>query len=294
MELRDLSLFLSLAADLHFGRAAARSHLSPSAFSRVVQRMEEELGTPLLLRDRRAVRLTAAGEAFRQFARETLGRWETLRAAVVPRGEVRGELTLYCSVTASHLVLPPLVSRFGARHPAVRISLQTGAAETAVDRVLAEEVDLAVAVRPERLPPALVFRTISTTPLLFIAPAADCEPARLVRRRPIPWPEVPLVLPEGGVARRRVDAWFRRRHVRPRIHAQVDGNEAIMSLVSLGFGVGVVPELVLQNCPPTIEVRPLEVRPPLPPYAVGLCARKRRLGHPPVAAFFELVANPGG
>ena len=44
---------------------------------------------------------------------------------------------------------------------------------------------------------------------------------------------------------------------------------------------------------PTIEVRPLEVRPPLPPYAVGLCARKRRLGHPPVAAFFELAAGPG-
>jgi LysR family positive regulator for ilvC len=102
---------------------------------------------------------------------------------------------------------------------------------------------------------------------------------------------VPLVLPESGVARRRVDAWFRHRHVRPLIHAWVDGNKAIMSLVSPGFGIGVVPELVLHNCPPTIGVCPLDVRPALPPYCVGLCVRKRRLGHPPVAAFFGLVAG---
>jgi LysR family positive regulator for ilvC len=291
MEFRDLSLFLNLAAHLHFGRAAARSHLSPSALSRAIRRMEEELGTPLFLRDRRSVRLTEAGERFRQFARETLENWNGFRRGLAPQGEVRGELALYCSVTASHMILPPLISRFGELHPGVRISLQTGAAETAVERILDDEIDLAVAARPERLPAALAFRAISTTPLLFIAPTADCEVSRLAGRHPIKWEEVPLVLPESGVARNRIDAWFRRRHVRPPIHARVDGNEAIMSLVSLGFGVGVVPELVLRNCPPTIEVRPLDVRPALPPYSIGLCARKRRLAHPPVAAFFELAGE---
>ncbi len=291
MEFRDLSLFLELATHLHFGRAAARSHLSPSALSRAIRRMEEELGTPLFLRDRRSVRLTAAGETFRQFARESLESWNKLRRSLAPQDEVRGELTLYCSVTASHMILPPLISRFGELHPSVRISLQTGAAETAVERILDNEIDLAVAARPERLPAALAFRAISTTPLLFIAPTADCNISRLVKRNPIPWEEVPLVLPESGVARRHIDAWFRRRHVRPLIHARVDGNEAIMSLVSLGFGIGVVPEIVLRNCPPTIEVRPLDVSPALPPYSVGLCARKRRLGHPPVAAFFELLGD---
>lgn len=293
MDFRDLSLFVELAAQQHFGRAAARAHLSPSAFSRVIQRMEDELGAQLVLRELRGVRLTAAGEALRGFARQALEQWEAFRGGLAPRGEVSGELTLYCSVTASHLVLPPLLSRFGALHPAVRISLQTGAAESAVDRVRAGEIDLAVAARPDRLPAVLAFRPISTTPLLFIAPTTDCEVARLAGRRPIPWAKMPLVLPESGVSRRHIDAWFRRQRVRPSIHARVDGNEAIMSLVSLGFGIGVVPGLVLQHRPPTIGVRPLRVRPALPPYAIGLCARQRRLAHPPVGAFFAVAGAAG-
>ena len=95
-----------------------------------------------------------------------------------------------------------------------------------------------------------------------------------------------LVLSERGLARERVDQWFRERDVVPSIYAQVAGNEAIVSMVSLGFGVGVVPRIVLDNSPLVDTVRILDVRPALLPYEVGLFALEKRLTNPLVGAFW--------
>lgn len=72
-----------------------------------------------------------------------------------------------------------------------------------------------------------------------------------------------------GLARERVDQWFRELGCSPSIYAQVAGNEAI---VSQGFGIGLVPGIVLDNSPVVGTVRILDVRPALPPYEVGLFA----------------------
>jgi LysR family positive regulator for ilvC len=52
------------------------------------------------------------------------------------------------------------------------------------------------------------------------------------------WKDTPMILSEEGLARERVDRWFRQLGAKPHIYAQVSGNEAIVSMVSLGFGVG--------------------------------------------------------
>ena len=69
MDTRELSVFLSVAETLNFSRSAEKLHLSVSAVSRAVARLEEEVGQPLLERDRRSVQLTPAGREFREFAR---------------------------------------------------------------------------------------------------------------------------------------------------------------------------------------------------------------------------------
>src|SRR5689334_15453137 len=66
---QELSLFLRLAESLHFARSAKAAHMSPSALTRFIQRLEEELGQPLFQRSRRGVTLTRAGEIFRDHAR---------------------------------------------------------------------------------------------------------------------------------------------------------------------------------------------------------------------------------
>lgn len=62
MDLRDLKMFLHLAESRHFGRSARAMHVSPSTLSRQIQRLEEDLGQPLFVRDNRTVTLTEAGK----------------------------------------------------------------------------------------------------------------------------------------------------------------------------------------------------------------------------------------
>ena len=205
-------------------------------------------------------------------------------------GELHGEVSIYCSVTASYSFLFEILSRFRAEHPGVEIKLHTGDPEEAVGRVMSGTEDVAIGARPARLPPSLAFRPITVSPLVFIA-AADGRFGRLdrtTRARADDWAGVPMILPERGEARDRADRWFRKRGVAPRIYAQVAGNEAIVSMVSLGFGVGVVPRIVLDNSPLAATVRTLEVHPALPPYEVGLLTMRKRLASPLIEALWSV------
>ena len=98
-----------------------------------------------------------------------------------------------------------------------------------------------------------------------------------------------MILAEDGISRNRMDAWFKEQQIKPRIYAQVAGNEAIVSMVSLGLGIGVVPEIVLQHSPMADRIQVLDVKPRLEPYHVGLFTLKRHLKNPLVKAFWELA-----
>jgi LysR family transcriptional regulator, positive regulator for ilvC len=288
VELHDLRAFLSASSNLHFGRAGREVNLSPSALSRTIRRLEEEVGERLFVRDTRAVELTPAGRALRRYARELLDGWERFRASLADSREtLRGELSVYCSVAASYTVLAGLIGSFRRRHPGIHLRIETGDPARAVERVQGGLADIAVAARPAALPRSLVFRTIALSPLLFIAPTIACEAAELTARSPIPWARVPMILTAAGLSRRRADAWFRARGIRPNVYAEVSGHEAVVSMVRLGCGVGIVPRLVLDRFAQKGEARVLDSDPALEPYVVGLCAHRRRLSAPLVKAFWD-------
>ena len=96
-----------------------------------------------------------------------------------------------------------------------------------------------------------------------------------------------MVLAEAELSRRRIDDWFAIKGITPQVYALVTGNEAIIAMVSLGLGAGVLPRLVAESSPlhDQIEVYPLD--PPLEPYTIGLCAMNRRLASPFVHAFWD-------
>ena len=76
MNFDSLRSFLTLAETLHFGEASWRSHLSRSAFTRLIQRLEEETGQALFYRNQRKVSLTSAGRSFRKYAMGAVKDWE--------------------------------------------------------------------------------------------------------------------------------------------------------------------------------------------------------------------------
>ena len=126
MDNRDLKLFKHLASSLHFGQTSRTCHVTPSALTRIVQRLEEELGETLFFRDNRSVSLTAAGKVFRSYADDAIQRYEMLRGDLSREEGLGGEITLYCSVTAAYSILPAIFQKFRSVHPDVHINLQTG------------------------------------------------------------------------------------------------------------------------------------------------------------------------
>lgn len=289
METRLLRHYVHLAETLHFGRAAELGHVSASALSRSIRQIEEEAGVLLFERDNRSVALTPAGEKFLGYARDTLAQWDAIRnTMMVETGELRGEVSIYCSVTASYSFLYELLSRFRAEHPGVEVKLHTGDPENALQRVQAGAEDVAIGARPDRMPLGLAFKPIAKTPLVFIAARNHPEwrPAKR-RQDSAAWSAVPMILSESGLARSRVDAWFKSKNIQPSIYAQVAGNEAIVSMVSLGFGVGVVPQIVLENSPLADKVVELDVRPKLKTYDVGLFTVEKKLRSPIIRALWE-------
>ncbi len=304
MNTRSLQHFLALADCLHFGRASEACHISISALSRNIRQLEETLDVTLFNRDNRTVTLTPAGRKFQSYAREATTQWNVMRHTLAnDSGQLYGEISMYCSVTASYSILFERLNRLRDDYPGIEIKLHTGDPEHAIARVAAGKEDLSIAAHPGALPRGVLFKPITVSPLLFIgplplsklsAPAPEAAAPHQARLSPLPprsaqqWAEVPMILAEDGISRKRIDAWFREHQVKPRIYAQVAGNEAIVSMVSLGLGVGVVPQIVLAHSPMADRIQVLAVEPQLEPYHVGLFTLKRHLKNPLVQAFWAL------
>ena len=290
MNIRALNHFLALAEHLNFGQASIACNISISALSRNIRQLEDETGAVLFNRDNRSVSLTPKGLKFLPYAKETTRQWRLLCIELAEgEDELRGEISLYCSVTASYSILFDLLNRFRPDYPGIEIKLHTGDPEHAISRILAGEEEVAIAALPRSVPRGVVFKSIAMSPLLFIAPRQVSDLSIPATASAAQWSQVPMILAESGIARTRVNEWFRSLGVKPRIYAQVAGNEAIVSMVSLGLGIGVVPKIVIDNSPLVDRIRVLEVQPSLEAYNLGLFTLKRSLANPLVNAFCSLV-----
>jgi LysR family positive regulator for ilvC len=287
MNQKEIRLFLHLAKSLSFARTSVACHVTPSSLSRVIQRLESEVGMPLFERDNRHVSLTDAGKAFRVYADEAHNQWLAFKESLATRDQkLSGEISLFCSVTASYSFLYDVLNRFRERYPEIELKLHTGDTAQTLERVRQEQEDIGIAALPEHLPREVVMHTLATTPLVFIAAKSRRD---LCDARRFDWGSVPMILSESGLARERVDRWFRSMKAKPTIYAQVAGNEAIVSMVSLGFGVGLVPRLVLENSPLADNIRVLEVAHGMEDFSIGLCALRRKLSNPLIKAFWDMV-----
>ncbi len=288
MDIRAIKIFNHLAHSLHFGRTSQACNLSPSALTRTIQRIEEEVGKPLFQRDNRRVSLTPAGVVFKRYAEETEQRWQLLLQELGDDTDLHGEISLYCSVTAATSILPSILSAFRQDHPGVQIKLQTGDAAEALDRLNNRDAQVTLAALPEQLPDSVIFVELAQTPLLFIAPKEGGLP-RLDHKQEIDWPRTPVIMAGQGLSRIRIDRWFKEKNIQPNIYAEVAGNEALLAMVGLGCGVGVVPQLVLEKSQLRDRVQVSPITPELAPFIIGACTLTRHLAHPVIQAFWSTV-----
>ncbi len=291
MDIRELRLFKHLAGTLHFGQSSRACHVTPSALTRIIQRLEDTLGETLFLRDNRSVSLTAAGKVFRSYANDVIQRYELMQGDLSRESALGGDISIYCSVTAAYSILPVIFQDFRSVHPDVQIYLKTGDAALALTKLQNREVDITVAALPDKMPDRVEFVKILETPLVFIVPSVFPETVQY-KGDTIDWSKTPVITADFGLSRERTDRWFREKGIVPNIYAQVSGNEAIIAMVALGCGVGVVPGLVLEKSPLKEKIDILTVNPELKSFSIGICTMKKSKRLPQVDAFWEIAA-PG-
>jgi len=285
MDIRELKLFLHLTTTLHFGKTSRACNITRSGLTRTIQRLENELGEQLFIRNNRSVRLTESGRLFREYASDVVQRYRTLQSQFIAGTHLRGELSLYCSVTAILSILPNIINKFRLDHPDISLNLSTGDAAMAIAKLENGEVDVTIAALPEQLPPHIVFAKLLETPLIFIVPRSSEEDQPSIEH----WAQKGVIMPERGLSRIRCERWFAEKRMNPEIYSYVAGNEALIAMVAMGCGIGVVPRLVLENSPLQNRVKTLEVEPALKPFTVGLCTTRNNHRNPIVKAFWQIA-----
>jgi len=292
MDIKLLQMFQHLSQTLHFGKTALAFHVSPSTLSRAIQRLENEVGAELLHRDNRTVLLTDSGRKFREYATQQLEQWQSFKHSLDQTYQaLTGELRIYCSVTAAYSHLPSLLDKFREQHPLVEIILTTGDAADGLEQVQNKSVDFALAANPENLPRSIYFHHLATIPLSVIAPTMNCKVGQLLQEnKNILWSEIPIILPEHGPARKRFEYWYRKKQQgKANIYARVSGHEALVSMVALGCGVGIVPQVVVENSPVKDRVKYLENVGEIAPFDLGICCLNQIRTQPLINAFFDSI-----
>jgi DNA-binding transcriptional LysR family regulator len=153
MELRQLRYFVAVAEELHFRRAAARLHMSQPPLSHQLRLLEDELGCPLMIRSRRRVELTPAGQAFLGDVRELLGGLdEAVGTARRIHAGTAGRLRISFVGSALLSLVPEVVKRYRAARPEVEVQLRERSTEDQLRDLRAGSIDVALVPLPVDAP----------------------------------------------------------------------------------------------------------------------------------------------
>lgn len=144
-DLTDMRLFLSVVESGSLTQGARAMHLALASVSERIAGMEEALGAPLLERNRRGVRATAAGEALLRHARSILGQVEQMRGELRTYATgLKGRIRLLSNTAAMAAFLPPQLCRFLAAHPDLSIDLEERPSAEIVQVLVDRRADLGV------------------------------------------------------------------------------------------------------------------------------------------------------
>jgi DNA-binding transcriptional LysR family regulator len=309
-DLRQLRYFVTVAEEKHFGRAAARLSMTQPPLSQAIRALEETLGVELFARTKRSVELTPVGADLLPEVQRLLASAEGLRplAQSLARGEA-GVLSLAFVSTADYGLLPSLLRDFGARHPRVRLELTEATSDVQVDELVAGRIDagLVIAPLPSRHAAQLSWLPIAREPLVI---AMSTETAARVgsvagsnadsHADPhAEWLDTPISLRDVADAplvifpRRLAPGFYDIimdcygvAGLAPRVGQEAIQMQTIVSLVSAGMGVALVPQSLRNLRRTGVVYRPLSES--VPAIETGLVWRTAEVS-PVLAGFIEIV-----
>jgi DNA-binding transcriptional LysR family regulator len=288
MELRHLRYFLAVAEELHFGRAAAKLHISQPPLSQQIRRLEKELQAPLFHRTKRHVELTNAGRVFLGDARALVAQAEQAagNARRASRGEI-GQLLLACDLWADFLNGARIIRSFARRHPDVEVELRDLTAAEQISALESGGIHVGI-LRPPVQSKALMSERLLSESLVVAFPRGH----RFKNYERVPWRALvdePYVL----FSRRRAPAFealvARACHdagVTLRVKYEVEHPQTILAIVEAGLGFSLVPASLQMVGRPAIAYRRLW---PAGPTLETVIAWRRDSELPLIQAFVKVA-----
>jgi DNA-binding transcriptional LysR family regulator len=263
-----LKVLREVAARGSFSAAADALSYTQSAVSQAVARLEAETGVPLIERDRRGVRATAAGAALVEHADGIISRLDAAEADVAAIAGVRGgRLRMASFPTAGATLMPVAIATFRAAHPEVVLSLAEGEPEEIVPRLRAGEFDLVLIYvfrgGGERLGAGMRRFDLLDDPIRVALPAghalAERDRVRLEDLREDAWVQTSSSTPYARYVVRSCHA----AGFEPRVSFESDDFQTVQGLVAAGVGVALIPQLALTSVRDDVVIRPLHPRGPV-------------------------------
>jgi len=261
IDLRLWRQFVAVADELHFGRAAARLHMTQPPLTQAIAGLERLLGTRLFDRTKRSVALTATGAALLPAVRELLARAQALpgRARAAAAGEM-GRLRLAFVSTVGFDLLPRWVSSFRQAWPGVALELIEATGDVQQQLLDQGEVDAGFLLHaPGFSPPGLAQLSLSQEPMLLALPQTHALAGDAALALDSVLGE-PLVMFPRRILPSVFDAVFALHHAAgrsPQVVQEAIQMQTIVNLVSAGLGVAWVPESVRQFQRPGVVYRPV-------------------------------------
>jgi DNA-binding transcriptional LysR family regulator len=290
MEFRQLRYFITVAQELHFGRAADRLQITQPALSKQIASLEKELGVQLLSRTKRAVKITPAGQEFFEQAQQLLRQAEAAiqMTQKIDRGEV-GKLTIGFTETAAHTILPQLVRDFRQDYPNVEIIPIGMATEAQVTALNQHKIDLAFLHPPidERgieLYPILEETFIAVLPPQHSLLEYDRIPLKAFANEPLiihPRQEGPILY--DGFVRACHEAGFQ-----PKIIQESLSLQTRVCLVATGMGITFVSSQLQFLVGSKVVCRPLEK---CPVHLKLAAAWRQNASNPPLRELLKILAT---
>ena len=241
---RDLDIFLVLAETGSFRRTAAQVHLSQSAVSGVVARLEESLGTRLFDRTTRSVHLTAAGQVFVEQARLLNAQTQEAVQRVQHITQIQsGKVSLAALPSLAATVVPRVMARYAEQHPEIALQLHDTLSGPAFDLVRAGTVDFALtAANPDYAD--LDYTPLSADGFVLLIPLNH----RLAKgKTPLNWLQVAelthISMPLPASVRQYANAAFIEHRIAFQPRYEVEHIATIHAMVKAGLGVAALPEL---------------------------------------------------
>ena len=241
LKLEALEQFVAVARTRNFTRAAEELHLSQSALSRSIQKLEEQLGQPVFERKPREVLLTDLGTLLLKRATDILKLVEDTFSELSEAGR-RGRIRLGVIPTIAPYFLPGLLSRFSQEHPDIGVLLQEDTTEELIRRCSHGDIDLAILALPVIAKYIEVEALFEEELLLVVASGHPLEKVRNITAASVDaYPFV--MLSEAHCLAENISSFCRKNAIQPVTVERTSQITTVQELVAMNHGISVLPEM---------------------------------------------------